>query len=47
MLQRIIKFFSGKDKDKSKKEIGKKNQSVWAAKQLRGMGKLGGKLILM
>jgi len=46
MLQVIKKFFSEKDQIKGKKKIGKK-KSLWAEKQFREMGKLGGKLILM
>jgi len=41
MLKTIKKFFSVKKKGK------KKNKNVWAEKQLKEMGKLGGKLILM
>jgi hypothetical protein len=47
MLQVIKKFFSEKDQGKSKKTIGKKGKNIWAEKQLKEMGKLGGKLILM
>jgi len=46
MLQVIKKIFSEKDQVKGKKVV-KKNKSLWAEKQFREMGKLGGKLILM
>jgi hypothetical protein len=42
MLKSIKKFFSIK-KEKGKK----KGKNIWAEKQLKEMGKLGGKLILM
>jgi hypothetical protein len=45
MLQSIKRFFSiekGKDRKKNKK-----SKNAWAEKQLKEMGKLGGKLILM
>ena len=45
MLQTIKKFFSVEKKDSKKKE--KKGKNAWAEKQLKEMGKLGGKLILM
>lgn len=47
MLQSIKKFFFGEEKGKSKKSGKKRGKNVWAEKQLREMGKLGGKLILM
>jgi len=45
MLQTIKKFFSVEKKDSKKKE--KKGKNAWAEKQIKGMAKLGGKLILM
>jgi len=45
MLQILKKFFFGK-KDETKK-TSKGNKNAWAQKQLKEMGKLGGKLILM
>ncbi len=47
MLQVIKKIFSVKLEGKSKKINGKKGKNMWAEKQLKEMGKLGGKLILM
>lgn len=47
MLQIIKKIFSGKSKKSSSKILGKKGKNVWAEKQFKEMGKLGGKLILM
>jgi hypothetical protein len=47
MLQTIKKFFSMSNNGKTKKSKGKKGKNVWAEKQLKEMGKLGGKLILM
>ena len=46
MLQRINKFFSEKSQGNNKKSE-KKGKNSWAEKQLKEMGKLGGKLILM
>jgi hypothetical protein len=45
MLQTIKKIFSI-NKEKTKK-VSKGNKNAWAQKQLKEMGKLGGKLILM
>ncbi|MFA5750322.1 MAG: hypothetical protein WC895_03815 [Candidatus Shapirobacteria bacterium] len=45
MLQIIKKFFSI-NKGKTKKN-SKGNSNAWAQRQLKEMGKLGGKLILM
>ena len=45
MLQVIKKLFF-QNKGKTKK-TGKGNKNVWAEKQFKEMGKLGGKLILM
>jgi hypothetical protein len=49
MLQSIKKFFSTERAiKKSIKGKGKKRDgSLWAERQIREMGKLGGKLILM
>ena len=47
MLQLIKKFFSVKNSGEIKKKTGKKGKNVWAEKQFKEMGKLGGKLILM
>ena len=47
MLQVIKKFFSVKSSGKGKNISGKKGKNMWAEKQLKEMGKLGGKLILM
>ena len=47
MLQVIKKIFSVKSYGKDKKSSGKKGKNMWAEKQLKEMGKLGGKLILM
>jgi len=46
MLQTIKKFFLSGNKGKSKK-ASKKGRNLWAEKQFKEMGKLGGKLILM
>lgn len=45
MLQIIKKMFSSKTKKSDRK--GKKEDSNWAVKQFKEMGKLRGKLILM
>jgi hypothetical protein len=45
MLQLIQKLFSSKKGKVSKKS--KKGKDTWAEKQLKEMGKLRGKLILM
>ena len=45
MLQTIKKLFSVEKKNGKNKKV--KGKNAWAEKQLKEMGKLGGKLILM
>jgi hypothetical protein len=52
MLQTIKKFFSSNKGESARgglgtKKVSKGNRNIWAEKQLKEMGKLGGKLILM
>jgi len=45
MLQTIKKLFSIEKKNTKSKKV--KGKNAWAEKQIKGMAKLGGKLILM